>query len=88
MASLGELRLRAGPYQILAILLLQICEGVFRVADVLSMTLFYSFLFFSVLVLVLCAAGIVSGTLPANVELAEFEERFHLELLVRGTGGV
>ncbi len=60
MASLGELRLRAGPYQILAILLLQICEGVFRVADVLSMTLFYSFLFFSVLVLVLCAAGIGS----------------------------
>ncbi len=30
----------------------------------------------------------MSGTLPANVELAEFEERFHLELLVRGTGGV
>ncbi len=30
----------------------------------------------------------MSGTLPANVELAEFEERFRLELVVRGTGGV
>jgi hypothetical protein len=30
----------------------------------------------------------VSGTLPANVELAEFEERFRLELVERGTGGV
>ncbi len=30
----------------------------------------------------------MSGTLPANVELAEFEERFHLELVVRGTSGV
>ncbi len=38
--------MRAGPYQILAILLLQICEGVFRVADFFEHDTFLIFFFF------------------------------------------
>ncbi len=46
MASLGSFVCELVRIRSLQSLLLQICEGVFRVLDFLSMTLFYSFLFF------------------------------------------